>query len=1000
MEILLKFFKIIFKGISGGVFSIWTKKNKKTRFFEIGEFEKAAKYAVRQSEGDDVYFSVAALQPGIEEGRGKVTDVIALRCLWADIDIGKVNHKNQNYPETKRIAIEILEKFKFKPSFIIESGYGLHVYFLFKEPFIINNDNDRERLKRISKSFQLYLRSHYKDEGYDIDDTSDLARVLRVPGTKNYKSKTAKDVKIIKKDLNISYSPEEIQAEVEPKIEQSIDRDKFFMSSGTDTISEKKPLVEAMLHKKGCSWMRHCRDDADTLSEKEWFYMLVILSYCENGVKWAHKLSEAYSGYTREETDERLASIKNSEYKPITCEKIKEINPDYCHDCNLCLNSPIKLGYDKDICSAILDRRIIKKAVTVYKKSKNPSEILENREFLIKMLKFKRKNPAFYQKNLKKLKVLKKAIKEKLENVDLVIEMVNETAKKHGYSINNRGELCQEKKSKDGYIDIIPIANFLPIPEKEVKVNDGINEKTTFLISGILNGKERLPNIIVNPEDFHKMNWLCGQWGLKPYVNNGKTSEVRHFIHVMANDAIKQKTIYTHTGWKNNKGEWIYLHADGAIGSCKLDTDLEKFAKNYSFTDKTYEINDAVKTVLSLLEIGNREVMFFLLAFTYLAPLCECARIAQIKEPSFVLWLYGHTGAKKTTLALLFLSHFGIFDRPPASFKDTANSIEKKGFVLKDTLLLIDDYRTSTSRETEGMEATAQTVLRKYGDRIGRGRMKANTESQRNYEPQGIAMITGEDAISGESSSARCVKLEVVCEKIDCEKLTALQNNREKLAYVMKKYIEWLAPQLNKLSSKIARMFSEYRSEHSNEGMHGRFPESIAFLRIGIETFLDFIVDNKCMTFEKAETVKKESAEIFTRFIRAQDITTKDENPATLFVNAIREMITGRIVNIKKISKNGLDDGLQTKYIGYDGGDDYIYLLPHIAQNEVVKFFQAEGKKFIVSTKILYNQMASRGYIEVKKLKNGNVDSVPKKDLHGITRGRYLWLKKEIIEKN
>jgi len=286
MELIVKFFKIIFKGISEGVFSIWTKKNKKTRFFEIGEFEKAAKYAIKQSEGDDVYFSVAALQPGIEEGRGKVSDVIALRCLWADIDIGTVNHKSQKYPETQKKALEILEKFKFKPSFIIESGYGLHVYFLFKKPFVINNEKDRELLKKISKRFQLYLRAHYKKSGYDIDDTSDLARVLRVPDTKNFKSKPIKAVKIIKKDINASYLFEDIQAVVDSGVEKIVDvgvkranaSETFFISPESETDSEKKPLVEAMLHKKGCSWMRHCRNDADTLSEKEWFYMLVIMS--------------------------------------------------------------------------------------------------------------------------------------------------------------------------------------------------------------------------------------------------------------------------------------------------------------------------------------------------------------------------------------------------------------------------------------------------------------------------------------------------------------------------------------------------------------------------------------------------------------------------------------------------------------------------------------------------------------------------------------------------
>jgi hypothetical protein len=49
---------------------------------------------------------------------------------------------------------------------------------------------------------------------------------------------------------------------------------------------------------------------------------------------------------------------------------------------------------------------------------------------------------------------------------------------------------------------------------------------------------------------------------------------------------------------------------------------------------------------------------------------------------------------KFRTLAALFLSHFGQFDRTtlPASWESTDNALERRLFTLKDTLCVIDDY--------------------------------------------------------------------------------------------------------------------------------------------------------------------------------------------------------------------------------------------------------------------------------------------------------------------
>ena len=134
-----------------------------------------------------------------------------------------------------------------------------------------------------------------------------------------------------------------------------------------------------------------------------------------------------------------------------------------------------------------------------------------------------------------------------------------------------------------------------------------------------------------------------------------------------------------------------------------------------------------------LLKLAPYHITIPLLSLVYLSVLVEAFRRVNI-EPNFVVWLHGTTGSRKTTIGQLFLSHFGQFSSktPPASFKDTANNIERKAFSTKDTLLLIDDYHPEASRyEATKMATNAQRVLRMYGDRIGRGRLKATTEYQK-----------------------------------------------------------------------------------------------------------------------------------------------------------------------------------------------------------------------------------------------------------------------------
>ncbi|MCG4734626.1 hypothetical protein L0M92_13555, partial [Casaltella massiliensis] len=80
------------------------------------------------------------------------------------------------------------------------------------------------------------------------------------------------------------------------------------------------------------------------------------------------------------------------------------------------------------------------------------------------------------------------------------------------------------------------------------------------------------------------------------------------------------------------------------------------------------------------------------LALVYLSPLIEIIS-RNIKPPENIVWLWGKTGSRKTSVAKIVLSHFGNFNqKTPSTFNDTITAIELKANMLKDILYLCDDF--------------------------------------------------------------------------------------------------------------------------------------------------------------------------------------------------------------------------------------------------------------------------------------------------------------------
>ena len=93
-----------------------------------------------------------------------------------------------------------------------------------------------------------------------------------------------------------------------------------------DTPVERKKGTETglniVLHE--CDFIKHCRDDAATLSEHDWYAMITNLANFEGGTDLIHRLSSGYPGYNENETQKKINHYLDSGTRPMLCKTIAE----------------------------------------------------------------------------------------------------------------------------------------------------------------------------------------------------------------------------------------------------------------------------------------------------------------------------------------------------------------------------------------------------------------------------------------------------------------------------------------------------------------------------------------------------------------------------------------------------------------------------------------------------------------------------------------------------
>lgn len=323
---------------------LWTRQDKGTRPFNLGEegaLDQAVEYCAAKASTFDVYATVGLQhERPANTSRGAEPGVSSLPGFWADVDVAGAAHKAEALPPTEQDARSLIDTAGLAPSIVVHSGFGLQPYWLFREPYQIDSDDERRRLKSLSTRFQLNLRLRANIRGWTMDSTADLCRVLRVPGTFNHK--VDGDVRMVTAEYSDrAYNLddfEDLLAEVEDPGEGSRDA-----PPPPDLPPAKLPPIL-----DGCVWMQHCRNDAAGLAEPEWYRMLTVVARCEDAERWAHDLSKGYATYSRRETQQKLKQASSDKVSPVTCAYVEsDLNGGrFCGDCLFRgnVNSPIAIG--------------------------------------------------------------------------------------------------------------------------------------------------------------------------------------------------------------------------------------------------------------------------------------------------------------------------------------------------------------------------------------------------------------------------------------------------------------------------------------------------------------------------------------------------------------------------------------------------------------------------------------------------------------------------------
>lgn len=158
----------------------------------------------------NVWFEVQPSAYAAPEGRSKAGDITRLAAIYADIDYKPMPGGMGSHAGATDLIHDLTGALGAPPAAIVYSGHGAQPYWLISDGEI--GDDDRNRVASILRRFGGLVKQFAVGNHGDVDNVFDLPRILRVPGSTNWKKRDAPIPTSVEFNPNpVTFSLEEIE---------------------------------------------------------------------------------------------------------------------------------------------------------------------------------------------------------------------------------------------------------------------------------------------------------------------------------------------------------------------------------------------------------------------------------------------------------------------------------------------------------------------------------------------------------------------------------------------------------------------------------------------------------------------------------------------------------------------------------------------------------------------------------------------------------------------
>lgn len=274
-----------------------------------------------------------------------------IRSFFMDIDIGEPKESDTHLKfatrsEARAGLKQFLEQTGLPIPLMVSSGGGLHLYWPMEDPMTIKDwEVQARRLKALCQKL-----------GFRIDPavTADAARILRVPGTYNYKKAERREVQILNE---VAAIPNEDFIKVLTKACEAANLSAREINPVVLDEFEVKPQyipLDYEVMTRECGIMKYVDDHADKIGYNAWFFTMRYQLMCRDGEAIAHRIHSRHPGYDKDENDNKIAESLRSDMRKSCANLAIDVGrEDICKACRH-YNSKV-VRNPADACSVSMD---------------------------------------------------------------------------------------------------------------------------------------------------------------------------------------------------------------------------------------------------------------------------------------------------------------------------------------------------------------------------------------------------------------------------------------------------------------------------------------------------------------------------------------------------------------------------------------------------------------------------------------------------------------------